>query len=224
LEPKDPVAPVAEPPVDPAPTPPTGEPAAPPAEPAPTEPTNPASAEPDKPWTVPGDRFQQEVEKRKEAEAKAAALEAQTNPPEPESQIDPETDKILQQWAKDQGLVSRKDLDAQNEARQRQQDLLEVKSEFKLNDEQVRELAAEADKAGAVNRDGLRNAYLAKNLDKIVEDRVKAQLAAGTTPEAAAEKPGVSGGGTPSGTEPKLNKDMTAAERIKARISAARDK
>lgn len=154
---------------------------------------------------------------QEEASAKAA------QPAEPESEIDPDTAKILDGYMTKNGYVKKDTLDAQTRAIRADQELKDFQSNHKLSDKEMQQVKDAAIEAGAQNPAGLENAYARVFQDKILEDAKKEWLAENPGTGSTLEKPG-GGGPTPPSTEPELTKDMSPSEKIKARIHAARNK
>lgn len=179
---------------------------------------SPQSAE----YTVPYSKFKETREELKalkaEQEAMRQNLSKAFNPPaEDENSLDPEAQKVLDNYLQKQGFVRKSDLEAQDLARQAQSDLAALKSAHNLSDDELEQVRQAAVAAGATNKQGLENAYRSTFMDKIVEEKVKEALAtAGSAPHA--EKPGPGSPPSPGSSEPK------AGTSLKDRIRSAREK
>lgn len=139
---------------------------------------------------------------------------------EPESNLDPEVEKTLQAWADKNGLVRKADLDADLARQRGNQELLEIKGQYSLSDDDLERVRVQANKNGATNKEGLDAAYKQLFFDKIIEDKVKEALAGG--PRSTVEKPGPGGPVTPGTPQPASAKGDTMQDRLKNRIKTAR--
>lgn len=203
-------------------------PAAPVADPQPTPgseaDTNPAGNEGKAPQSVPFERFQEVNNKAKEAAEKAEKAEAEIArirsafAPEATSQpseIDPEAEKILADWAKQRGFVTKEELDAEAGRRQYDTDVADLKQQFgdKFDPDAVTKFAVE--NMGVKNRQALEAAFFYMNKDSFLEDAKKAALEEAKNPTAFAEKPGPGGSKAPEAETPK------SGDPIKSRVRAA---
>lgn len=162
-----------------------------------------------------------ELKTWKTEQEEAATKAAQSA--EPESEIDPETAKVLDGYMTKNGYVKKETLEAETRALRADQQLKDFQSSKKLSNEEMAKVRKAAVAAGAQNVAGLENAYARVYQDKILEDAKKEWLAENPGSGSTLEKPG-GGGPTPPSTEPELTKDMSPSEKIKARIHAARNK
>lgn len=213
---------VTAPPAEPA------APAAPAAEPAPngSEPvTNPGS-NPEQ--TVPFNRFQQANDRAKKAEEELEALRAQQPAPPSDDgdEIEPDVEKLLDNYAKKRGLVSKEELAAERTKIQVQQDVKELEAVppvagVPYNHQAVLDYA-NTNGIPITSRSALKAAYKELNWDKIVEaERQKAIEGYKTAGSSGAERPSSPGALPPE--EPKLT-GTNPKERTRERIRLARQK
>lgn len=171
-------------------------------------------------YTVPYSKFKETREELKalkaEQEAMRQNLSKAFNPPaEEDDGLDPDAQKVLDNYLQKQGFVRKSDLEAESQARQAQSDLADIKTSHNLTDEELEQVRQEAVAAGATNKKGLENAYTRLFMDKIIDERVKEALTkAGSAPHA--EKPG-------PGTPPSPGSSKQGGS-LKDRIRAAREK
>jgi small-conductance mechanosensitive channel len=212
------------------PTPPV-EPAA-PAAPAPdTTPsasegvTPPASSEEQH---VPYQRFQEVNTRAKEAEDRAAALEAELEaarnsaPKVPQNEdedfLEPDVEDLIRRGAKKLGLVSREELQAQEMQRQVAQDVKTLESEYANTNVPYDHKAildyAKENNLPITSKAALRAAYRDMNWDKIVEAERQRSI--------DAFKSGNSGGAERPGNSAPPADNQPQPQGIKARIRAAR--
>lgn len=226
----------ATPPVAPAapaaPADPSGQPA---PQPTPTgsEPENNPGGQPDSEM-VPSGRLREETEKRRQAEDRVAELEAAADqPPTPpansddEEELDSETEKLLDNYAKKRGLVSQSELDSRAMQQQVKQDIDSLiasppVSGIPYDDKAVMD-HAKANNLPITSKNALIAAYRDLNWDKIVEaERQRAIDGFKSGGGSGAEKPGASGGAKPP-AEPEIT-GKSPKERAKERIRLARQK
>lgn len=212
--------------------PPAVEPAAPAAQPS----SQPNGSEPDNNPSasamVPSDRLREETEKRRKAEEERESLKAELEsmrnqpPSQNDDEIDPETEKILDSYAKKHGLISQRELAERESQAQVKRDITELESQyansgtpFVFND--VMKYAKE-NNIPINSRASLVAVYRDMNYDKLMEterQRTIAQLKESNA--SAGEKPG-SGGSKPP-EETKVS-GKTPHERNLSRIQQARSK
>lgn len=218
-----------------------GENPAPPAAPAapavPADPPAPNGSEPDnnpggEPAMVPSDRLREETEKRRKAEEELEELKkSQTQPPVQPSQdddieLEPDTERLLDSYAKKRGLVSKEELDNQAVETQVKQDIRDLESNppnpgIPYDHQEVMKFAKDND-LPATSKAALRAAYRELNYDKIVEaEHQKAIDGYQIAGASGAEKPG--GGASVPSSEPELT-GKTPKERRRERIAAARQR
>lgn len=216
-----------------------GENTAPPAEPAAPvadQPTPPTGSEPENNTgeaTVPSARLREETEKRRKAEEEREALQAELEtlkaPPAPSSdelELEPDTEKLLDSYAKKRGLVSETELAAERQRIQVQQDVRDLENTppnpgIPFNDKDVAEYA-KANNLPITSKQAWVSAYRQLNYDKIVEaERQKAIDGYKAAGSGGAESPGSGGAIAPD--EPELtSKDPKS--RTRERIRNARQK
>ena len=209
-------------------------PAAPPADPNGQPPAQPEApgTEPDKnPAMVPSDRLREETEKRRKAEEEAQTLRdelaaAQTPPPADEPEIEEDTEKLLDAYAKKRGLVSQEELAAERDKIRVQQDIHDLTANPPVSgipyDNKAVMDYAKANNLPITSKNALIAAYRSANWDRIMEvERQKAIEGYRTAGASGAELPGSSGAIAP--TEPELTA-KTPRERTKERIRNTRQK
>lgn len=213
-------------------TPPVAEPAASAAE----QPTPSNGSEPENnsgEATVPSARLREETEKRRKAEEDNTRLQqeldAAKTPPTPsgdEVELEPDTEKLLDSYAKKRGLVSQEELASERNKIQVQQDVKELTASppnpgIPFNDKDVAEYA-KTNNLPITSRQAWVAAYRQLNYDKIVEaERQKAIDGYKSAGSSGAETPGSGGAIAPE--EPELtSKDPKS--RTRERIRNARSK
>lgn len=170
--------------------------------------------------SVPYDRFHEVNEAKKQAEERATKVEQELEDlkkSNEESQnesssdeIDPDTEKILESYAKRHGLVSKSEL-------QLQSDVQDLKSEYAksgipFEDKAIYDYSKNNGLPVPSSKEGWRAMYRALNHESILEtERKRAVEAYRSGDKSTAEKPGPGGAKAP--TETKL---LTRKERIHA--------
>lgn len=210
--------------------PPVAEPA------APTAPQQPASgSEPDnnpspaEPAMVPSNRLREETEKRRQAEDRIAELEASQQSPTSQitdDELDPDVEELIRKGAKKLGLVSKEELEANQNLIQVQQDVADLTANppnpgIPYDNKAVMEYA-KSNNMPITSKTALRAAYREMNYDKIVEaERQRAIDGYKKAGSSGAEQPGSRGSVEP--VEPELT-SKTPKERTRERIRNARQK
>lgn len=200
----------------------TAEPTASAAEPQPTgDPANQPEAGGKKEWMVPGERLQDVTDELKRTREELEGIKtsfASIGKSEPESEeLNPEADKMLQNWAKQRGFVTAAELAESKAEIQAQTDLRDLQAKYSDFDaDKVVRFAL--DNMGVKNKEALESAYFYMNRDKIIEEAKKAALAEAGSPTVTAEVPGPGSGKAPETAA------SNAPREIKDRIRAAREK
>jgi hypothetical protein len=225
---------MADPAITPGVTAPPAEPAAPVTEPPASAPSEPTGTEPvtktgEPEQTVPFSRFQEVNDKAKQAEEEAQQLRdelAASKTPTDEVDIEEDTEKLLDAYAKKRGLVSQEELAAERSKIQVQQDVNDLTANppnpgIPFDGKAVTEYA-NANNLPITSKAAYRAAYREMNYDKIVEvERQKAIEGYKTAGASGAELPGSTGTVVP--TEPELTA-KTPKERTRERIRNAHQK
>lgn len=178
---------------------------------------------------VPYQRFQEVNTRAKEAEDRAAALEAELQaardsgrqtPPanEDDDFLEPDVEDLIRRGAKKLGLVSRDELQAQEMQRQVAQDVRNLETEYANTgvpyDHQAIVDYAKENNLPITSKAALRAAYRDMNWDKIVETERQRSI--------DAYKSGNSGGAERPGNSAPPAENAPQPQGIKARIRAAR--
>ena len=161
---------------------------------------------------VPFERFQEVNNQAKETKAQLDEMntrleeltKAQTTTEEPA--LDPEAERMLENWAKSKGLVSNEDLQLQRAQLQAQQDVKELQEQYK--DFDVTKVMEYADNTmGGSNiiksKQALEATYIKMNLPAILEAERNKAVAESKSGGTYAETPGPGGqGSTPPEAKP----------------------
>jgi hypothetical protein len=169
--------------------------------------------------SVPLDRFLEVNSDLKQTKQELAAINEKLAslgaPKVEESGFDSDTERQLQSWAKSQGFVSQRELEAERASIQTQSDLKDLKGKYSLSDTDLSRVREEAAKMGVGDARGLEATYAFLFQDKIIEEKVKQAMAGNT---ATAEKPG--GTASPELPDTQTQKaGMTVQERVRAAMN-----
>lgn len=166
---------------------------------------------------VPYDRFHEVNEAKKQAEERAAKLEEEIEelkkpPVDPPSddEIDPDTEKLLDSYAKRKGFVSESEIQVRNDVQDLKSEY--AKSDVPFDDKTIYDYSKKNGLPIPASKEGWRAMYKAINHEAILEsERKKAIAEYRAGDKSTAEKPGPGGAKPP--TETKL---LTRKERIHA--------
>jgi len=166
---------------------------------------------------VPYDRFREVNEAKKQAEGRAKELEAEleelkkpsVDPPS-DDEIDPDTEKLLDSYARKKGFVSEIELQVRSDVQDLKTEY--AKTDVPFDDKAIYDYSKKNGLPVPASKEGWRAMYKAINHEAILEsERKKAIAEYRKGSDSTAEKPGPGGAKKP--TEEKL---LTRKERIHA--------